>query len=170
MKESNRGAGGVNKAGFSLLEIILVIALIALVGGLIVVDTGSLVRTFSAPPLDRQIQQALLEARDTARLRNEAVVVAFADNPPRLYLASSAGSPDKEWPLGSSPSQRIRLSFLTPQPATRPEADRRLEIMASRPHMLIDAEGYPPPTIIEWSERSRTNRAAVDIFTMELIQ
>lgn len=166
--EDRATIAGETKPGFSLIEIILVLALVALLTGLVVVDTDSLLRTFSSPPVDQRIQQALLEARDIARLRNEEVTIAYADRPARLYILSSDGSTTAEWPLYTDPLQSLRLSFLTPEPFTRPETGEPLKIAASSTQLVITSEGFIPPTVIEWQERFQTKRALVDSFTMIL--
>ncbi len=167
---SKAGEEGVNRKGFSLIELLLVIALVALLAGLIVVDTGSLVRTFSNPPLDQQIQQALKDARDLARNSNKDVALVFNDSPARLAVAANDSRIQREWPLLSGRNGRIRLAWLTPTVPTRPVANETAEIAGQRPFLLINPEGHTAPTIVEWRDRSGTRRALLNPFTMELQQ
>lgn len=79
-------------SGFSLLEIIIVIAVIALIGGLVVVNANAILSGLGAEPTERVLQKAVREARYQAALRKEPVRLRFDRETAGFVITAYSGS------------------------------------------------------------------------------
>lgn len=80
------------RRGFTLIEIIIVIALIALVGALVAVNTDSILRGLGEEPTDRRLQTIIREARFQAASLKESVNLQYDEESGTLNAFSENGS------------------------------------------------------------------------------
>ncbi|MEX0331346.1 MAG: type II secretion system protein [Puniceicoccaceae bacterium] len=79
------------RRGFTLIELILVIALIALVGGLMVVNGQAILKGLGEEPVDRILQNAVREARYQAASLKEQAFLYYDEENGFLRVNSSTG-------------------------------------------------------------------------------
>ncbi len=80
------------RRGFTLIEIIIVIALIALVGTLVAVNTESILRGLGEEPIDRRLQKVIREARFQAASLKESVNLRYDEENGTLGAWSATGN------------------------------------------------------------------------------
>jgi prepilin-type N-terminal cleavage/methylation domain-containing protein len=78
------------RRGFTLIELIIVIALIALVGGLVVINAEAIFRGLGEEPVDRILRKAVREARFQAAYLKEPVQLSFEEED-AVFLVTGAG-------------------------------------------------------------------------------
>jgi prepilin-type N-terminal cleavage/methylation domain-containing protein len=69
--------GNKLRAGFSLVELLIVIALVALIGSLIVASGDAILRGLGAEPVETTFRKAVREARFQAAYRREDILLTF---------------------------------------------------------------------------------------------
>ena len=79
------------RRGFTLIELILVIALIALVGGLMVINAQAILRGLGEEPVDRILQKAVREARYQAASMKEPAFLFYDEERGQLQVFSETG-------------------------------------------------------------------------------
>lgn len=80
------------RRGFTLIELILVIALIALVGGLMVVNARAILSGLGEEPVDRILQKAVREARYQAASLKEPAYLIYDEESGSLEVLSGTGT------------------------------------------------------------------------------
>jgi prepilin-type N-terminal cleavage/methylation domain-containing protein len=80
------------RSGFTLIELIIVIALIALIGGLVAVNTESILRGLGEEPVDRRLQKMVRESRFQAASRKESVQLRYDEETGVLGTWSTDGT------------------------------------------------------------------------------
>jgi prepilin-type N-terminal cleavage/methylation domain-containing protein len=80
------------RRGFTLIELIIVIALIALVGGLVVVNAQAILRGLGEEPAERVFQKAVREARYQAASLKESVFLKFDGDEAAISVVSENGA------------------------------------------------------------------------------
>ena len=88
------------RRGFTLLELIIVIALIALVGSLIVVNAESMLRGLGEEPLERIFQKAVREARFQAASSKDPAYLMYDKEDGKLVIFNDAGQDLAEFVIG----------------------------------------------------------------------
>jgi len=78
-------------AGFTLLEVLVVIAVIALLSSLIVVNINALLNGIGTPPLDRTLQRAVREARYFAVTQKDTVTLSYEGERGAFIVTSRQG-------------------------------------------------------------------------------
>ncbi|MGC9449886.1 MAG: prepilin-type N-terminal cleavage/methylation domain-containing protein [Oceanipulchritudo sp.] len=79
------------RRGFTLIELIIVIALIALIGGLVAVNAQAILRGLGEEPVDRILRKAVREARYQAASLKSPVQLAYDRESASLVLFSDTG-------------------------------------------------------------------------------
>ena len=79
------------RRGFSLIELIIVISLIALVGGLIVVNAEGILRGLGKEPINRIFQTAVREARFQAASIKEPAYLVYNEEQGDLIIFNDSG-------------------------------------------------------------------------------
>lgn len=81
-----------NKQGFSLIEILLVIALMALITSVVLVNSSSLFKGLGDPPLQDQLKQAVRESRFQAAMNKEPVFLSFDQESGEFHITNEHNS------------------------------------------------------------------------------
>lgn len=81
-----------SRGGFSLIEIIVTLALIALVAGLMVTNLGSVIQGLGTPPLPETLHKAVQEARYQAAATKQTVYLRFDPETAYFRIAGENGS------------------------------------------------------------------------------
>jgi prepilin-type N-terminal cleavage/methylation domain-containing protein len=99
------------RAGFSLVEILVVLAIIALVGTLLVPGVNAVLRSLSDEAPDRLVWGAVTAARARALETSRTVWMRFDAKSRKLSWDDGVAAGERELPAGTS------MQFLQPQPA-----------------------------------------------------
>lgn len=148
-------------AGFSLIEILVVLALIALLGSMLVVNITSMTGGLGPRPLPEILKRAVRDARFEAASRKEVVTLHFAAELGAFVVRDAAGQAVRERETGLGPGARgvaVRFEQILPQQGTSGWnlRDRREEINALR--FAPDRSSTPFVAIVEADGRSSEHR------------
>ena len=94
---------------FTLVEMLLALAVVALVGGLVLPGVNSMLQSINEETPDRIFLDAVNSARDRALNGNRTVEMRYDKDKRRLSWGDAAGSEEKVLPEGTS------LQFLLPK-------------------------------------------------------
>ena len=99
------------RRGFSLIELIIVIALIALVGGMIVVNAEAMLRGLGEEPVERILHKAVREARFQAAYLKEPTQVRYDEETLSFVLDTQTGSRLNAWSTGLGENSSLDVIF-----------------------------------------------------------
>ena len=105
------------RRGFTLIELILVIALIALVGGLVAINAEAMLRGLSEEPVDRIFQKAVREARFQAASIKEPTFLRYDGESGVLEISTETGrslASFRTTPADSEQFPRLEFEQLLP--------------------------------------------------------
>ena len=80
------------RSGFTLLEILIVLAIIAGLSGLIVVNINALLNGIGTPPLEKVLQGAVREARYLAVTEKDTVSLGYDEERGEFIVSSENGA------------------------------------------------------------------------------
>lgn len=106
--------GNNRQRGFSLIEILVVIGLIALAGGLVAINAKGILQGLGQEPVDRIFLKALREARFQAAFRKEATRLRYDDESAKLLIFNQDGAQIEEFSLDD---EDLRVTFEQVLPA-----------------------------------------------------
>jgi len=89
------------RRGFTLIELIIVISLIALVGGLVVVNAEGMLRGLGQEPTERIFQKAVREARFQAASLKESTYLTYNREDGNLVIYSETKQSLAEFNIGT---------------------------------------------------------------------
>lgn len=87
------------RRGFTLIELIIVIALIALVGGLVVINAQAILSGLGEEPVERTFQKAVREARFQAAYLKESTYLSYNEEEGVLEIISETGKSLASFPV-----------------------------------------------------------------------
>lgn len=112
------------KRGFSLLEIIVVIALIAMTSGIVAVNYNAIIQSFTRPSIDKSVAKTIREARHQSSVIKDTVQLHY-DNQKQVFIITDRTNKTlSEIPSGFDPETTkivIRFLPLLPQKAGETE-------------------------------------------------
>ena len=89
------------RRGFTLIELVIIIGLIALMGGLIVVNAEAILRGLGQEPVDRIFQKAVREARFQAASIKEPAYLIYRKDEGNLVILNDSGEQLSEFNIGT---------------------------------------------------------------------
>jgi prepilin-type N-terminal cleavage/methylation domain-containing protein len=87
-----------HRSGFTLIEILLALAVVALVGTLVLPGLNSMLRTIGNEEPDRILWDAITAAREEALNRNHAIWLRFDEKEKQLLWGDGQTVATKTWP------------------------------------------------------------------------
>ena len=108
-------------AGFTLLEVLLALAVIALISGLAVINADAIFSGFDDKPLPEILKKAVRESRFLAATSKETVFLTFDSESSRFLIISRNGGVIQSLPTGYDPEDEnieIRLYQILPSTGT----------------------------------------------------
>jgi prepilin-type N-terminal cleavage/methylation domain-containing protein len=119
-------ATGIERGGFTLIEILVVVGLIALMATLVVANADALLRGFGPKPLPDTLRAAIREARYQAAYTKDTALLRFDASGGALVVESSSGASLAKFPTGYGPdAPRIDLRFYQVLPGRGTDPDSR---------------------------------------------
>jgi prepilin-type N-terminal cleavage/methylation domain-containing protein len=162
-----RSASVRHRRGFTLLEILLVLALIGSVSSLVVISIGSIARTTPADALEGAFWGALREAREAAMRTRRAQEITF--NPEELeFVIDGGGSVSTEAVSieSASESDKFEAVFMQVLPSNTFTLLRgRLVTEREITSMLVFPDGTCQPVTVEFRFPGGTRRLPIDPWT-----
>ncbi|NDV62507.1 prepilin-type N-terminal cleavage/methylation domain-containing protein [Puniceicoccales bacterium CK1056] len=156
LKRTILATGKPVRHGFTLIELIIVIALVALVGGLVVVNAEAIFRGLGEEPVDRILRKAVREARFQAAYLKEPVQLRFDEESVAFLLTGESGQTLKDFSTGlESSANELDVEFeqLLPEEGLNRNASPdtvEIETVTFRPdrsstpfQVIIDQDGRP---------------------------
>lgn len=99
------------RAGFTLIELIIVIGLIALVGGLVITSVGGILSGLGERPIPEILRMAVREARYQAAYQKDTTFLRYDADSHVFRVESATGSIIATFPTGYSDDDRIDIRF-----------------------------------------------------------
>lgn len=99
------------RRGFTLIELIIVIALIALVGSLVVVNAQGILRGLGEEPVERVLQKAIREARFHAASLKEETFLQYDAETGRLHVYDENGASLARFVLAGNGDELPEIQF-----------------------------------------------------------
>lgn len=97
--------------GFSLIEIIIAVALVALISGMFILNLPGLTEGLGSRPLDEILQKSVRDARYHAALHKERVSLAFDEERGAFIVFSESGEELAERKSGYAEDDRVSVTF-----------------------------------------------------------
>ena len=149
---------GRRTAGFTLLELLVTLALVALLSGLLIGGTAALLRERPATA-DEVMRQAITQARRYAVENYREVRLAY-DNKGKVFHASSVdGKRDFPLPL----PEEVQIDFLTTQKDNSMLLGGELVELSNLPYITF----YPDGTCTPFRVQLRTGNGPVHVVAMD---
>lgn len=101
--------------GFTLLEVLLVLALLALVSTLVIANFDAIFRGFQGEPIEDTVQKAVVEARYLAAYQKEAVFLEYNPGNATLQITNAFGDLFEEIPTKIDPAT-LEITFFPIRP------------------------------------------------------
>ena len=126
--------GGERGNGFTLVEVLLALAIMALLGTLLLPGVNSIMRSLATSEPDQLVWATLNQVREQALTGNRPIWLQSGKDNTRLSWSDGQGNWTKELPAGCR-VQRLFLRFLKPAKSintSRPRLPRVLRRRASK--------------------------------------
>ena len=103
--------GSSPQRAFTLVEILIVLGLIALVGGLIVLNAGAFLRGLGQEPVEETFRKAVREARFQAAYHKETVALSYDPEEAGLLINGPTGNSLATFALEVGDANDVDLEF-----------------------------------------------------------
>lgn len=142
-----------NQKGFTLIEILVVIAIAAILATLTIFNIDNLIRAFSSKSSRFVLEETLQEARIQALSRKESVFLYLDSEAAKWVVSSKTGEiifiSEEAYETEEEAPQLYRFS-----PQVFEETDTRIPIPAERSQLAFSASGVAPPFAISYDSQS----------------
>ena len=146
------------RRGFTLIELVIVLALIALVGGLVVINAQAILRGLGQEPVDRVLQKAVREARYQAAYLKESVYLSFDEEESALEVSSETGQSLARFPLEEDDGEIPEIAFEQILPGTGLDRYRLETVPISNVVFRPDRSSTPFEAVVEGKSQTFTQR------------
>lgn len=154
-----------NRAAFTLIEILVALALIALASGLLVGNLGTLLKELGPEPLPTQLHLAIREARYQAALRKESVLLRFDAETATFLITTSQGTQIEARPTKLDPEEEtLEVTFRQYLPGRGLNADARQETIEID-HVRFNPDRSSTPFLAEVREGMEESTHRYDPFS-----
>lgn len=152
------------RGGFTLLELILVMALIALVGGLSVVAINVIIDFDEDRSVETHLQNAIMEARYRALSQHEETHLRF-DPESRHFIVRNSQGTHEFGPVGRE-DRPVEFEFQQRRARTEMILIRgQLIDTRSVPRVRFFADGSSEPFIASWTSEGFRQEREFDLWT-----
>lgn len=161
--------GRRSRSGFTLVEFLIILGLMAIVGGLVAMNVDSLISGLGDKPVERTFREALQEARFQSASLKETVRLRYDEEAAAFELFGESGSVLDQFPTRFRNDPReLRIEFRQFLPSRGTSAESRpetveLEAIAFRP------DRSSTPFEVEFSFESQSFRLRFDPFSDSLL-
>lgn len=106
-------SSGLRQSGFTLVELVIVIAMVAILAGIVVPGLGGMMARSSINTAEQDLMQAFRTAKNVARDRNTSVTITLTLNSSDVALASADGTFNQtvSLPSGTAPNAADAFVF-----------------------------------------------------------
>lgn len=152
------------RAGFSLMEILIVLAIFALAGGLVVMNFDTLIDSYNNKSAEVTLWEALGSARSEAIALQKSTQLSFDSEKQIFKIEDLERNLIKEYPLkDQSP---LKLTFHARLPSKSLDEARHPKPSDEKiPYILFTSQGYSPPAIITVEQNNIFKRLILDPFS-----
>lgn len=155
------------RAGFTLLEVVVAMAIIGMVAGLVVVNFSSAFEGFKSRPPEDVFRTAVRQARYEAALRRQKTFLSFDAEKNTFFVIAADGTPCGEYPLGRDTSQgRFEVIFTPYRPDQEMEGQEN-EDLSEYPiaRLIFDPSGCAIPVKVQIKGPSESAEMTIDPFS-----
>jgi prepilin-type N-terminal cleavage/methylation domain-containing protein len=153
------------RSAFSIIEILIVLALFAVAAGLVVVNFDSLISSYTHQSAEGVFWNAFRKAREEAVARQKPILFKY-DEAKRAFrledlqneLIAEFALDAKEAPLKVSIFPRLPSNSIQEAKQPRPGED-------ALPFILCTAQGYSPPTMVTFEQDKILTHITLDPFS-----
>ncbi len=146
------------RRGFTLIELIIVIALIALVGGLVVINAQAILRGLGQEPVERVLQKSVREARYQAASLKESVYLSFDEEESALEVTSETGQTLASFTLQEEDGEAPAIAFEQILPGIGLDRYRLETVPISNVVFRPDRSSTPFEAVVETGAETFTQR------------
>ncbi len=151
--------------GFTLVEMLLVLALLALLGGLVVTNIDGLLSGLGQKPLPEILRDAVREARFQAAFTKEPVFLVYDEESAALRLITAANNELSRLSTGYDPKKdRVRVKFYQILPFRGAEVTGRYE-HSPTPYVTFHPDRSSMPFEVELEAEGITSLHRYDPFS-----
>jgi prepilin-type N-terminal cleavage/methylation domain-containing protein len=167
VKRINSQSDPARRSAFTLLEILLVLALIGSVSSLVIISIGSIARTTPADALEGAFWGAMRDARETAMRTRRAQEITFDAEELRFVVEGGGFSSTESVGVErTSDSEKFEAVFLQVLPTNTFTLLRgRLVTEREIGSMLVFPDGTCQPVTVEFRFPGGTRRLPIDPWT-----
>ncbi len=108
----------LNPIGFSLMEMIVVLALVSLLAGLVAVNYDAIISSFTQPSLEKSFFKAVRQARYQASVTKNHTILRFSDETYEFVILNENNEILEKVPSSFDPDEdTVTVSFLALSPS-----------------------------------------------------
>lgn len=154
----------IMRSGFSLMETLIVLALFALAGGLVVTNFDTLIDSYSNKSSESVLWEALAAARSEAIALQKSTQLSFDYDKQVFKIEDLERNLIKEYTLKDQST--LKLTFHARLPAKSLDEARHPKPSDEKiPYILFTSQGYSPPVILTVEKNNNFKRLILDPFS-----
>lgn len=156
--------------GFTIIEIMIVLAIMALITSLVVINTDSILQGIGDPPVEETFRKTIREARYLAGKEKDIVTLRYDAEETTFHLYDANGQALATFPTGLSSDELTVEWFLIPPGAglDLTPIGRQREIPLSEIHFHPDRSSTPFE--VRFTQGRAQLRQVYDPFSISLLE